>query len=94
MFDSRVAVDRDLAEGGYVQCHACRRAAKPSGTEIAGLSGRRILPRNALMSSTMRERSDWKNEGVRSNSPGSEAKRHIGAVFPQQQIESTLDHHG
>ena len=21
----RVAVDRDLAEGGYVQCHACRR---------------------------------------------------------------------
>lgn len=25
VFDSRVAVDRDLAEGGYEQCHACRR---------------------------------------------------------------------
>ena len=25
VFDSRVAVDRDLADGGYVQCHACRR---------------------------------------------------------------------
>lgn len=25
VFDSRVAVDRDLAEGGYIQCHACRR---------------------------------------------------------------------
>lgn len=25
VFDSRVTVDRDLAEGGYVQCHACRR---------------------------------------------------------------------
>ncbi len=25
VFDSRVAVDRDLAEGSYVQCHACRR---------------------------------------------------------------------
>ncbi len=25
VFDSRVAVDRDLAEGRYVQCHACRR---------------------------------------------------------------------
>ncbi len=25
VFDSRVAVDRDLAEGGYQQCHACRR---------------------------------------------------------------------
>ena len=25
VFDKRVAVDRDRAEGGYVQCHACRR---------------------------------------------------------------------
>lgn len=25
VFDQRVAVDRDLAEGAYVQCHACRR---------------------------------------------------------------------
>jgi UPF0176 protein len=25
VFDTRVAVDRDLEEGGYVQCHACRR---------------------------------------------------------------------
>jgi UPF0176 protein len=25
VFDKRVAVDRDLAEGSYVQCHACRR---------------------------------------------------------------------
>jgi UPF0176 protein len=25
VFDDRVTVDRDLAEGGYVQCHACRR---------------------------------------------------------------------
>ncbi|MDX1404974.1 MAG: rhodanese-related sulfurtransferase [Woeseiaceae bacterium] len=30
VFDKRVAVDRDLAEGGYVQCHACRR---PLSTE-------------------------------------------------------------
>lgn len=25
VFDQRVAIDRDLAEGGYMQCHACRR---------------------------------------------------------------------
>jgi UPF0176 protein len=25
VFDTRVAVDRDLGEGAYVQCHACRR---------------------------------------------------------------------
>jgi len=25
VFDTRVAVNRDLAEGDYVQCHACRR---------------------------------------------------------------------
>lgn len=30
VFDTRVAVDRDRAEGGYVQCHACRR---PLGSE-------------------------------------------------------------
>lgn len=30
VFDTRVAVDRELAEGGYVQCHACRR---PLGAE-------------------------------------------------------------
>jgi len=30
VFDQRVAVDRDRAEGGYVQCHACRR---PLGSE-------------------------------------------------------------
>ena len=30
VFDTRVAVDKDLAEGGYVQCHACRR---PLSTE-------------------------------------------------------------
>jgi UPF0176 protein len=30
VFDTRVAVDRDLAEGEYVQCHACRR---PLGSE-------------------------------------------------------------
>jgi UPF0176 protein len=29
VFDARVAIDRDLAEGAYVQCHACRR---PLGT--------------------------------------------------------------
>ncbi|HNP36364.1 MAG TPA: rhodanese-related sulfurtransferase [Woeseiaceae bacterium] len=25
IFDTRVALDKDLADGGYVQCHACRR---------------------------------------------------------------------
>lgn len=30
VFDSRVAVDRDLAEGEYVQCHACRRPLSSS----------------------------------------------------------------
>ncbi|MEM1440415.1 MAG: rhodanese-related sulfurtransferase [Pseudomonadota bacterium] len=29
VFDSRVAVDRDLAPGDYVQCHGCRRALSP-----------------------------------------------------------------
>lgn len=35
VFDSRVAVDRDLAEGGYVQCHACRRPLSSDDLESA-----------------------------------------------------------
>ena len=35
VFDSRVAVDRDLAEGGYVQCHACRRPLSTEDIESA-----------------------------------------------------------
>lgn len=35
VFDSRVAVDRDLAEGGYVQCHACRRPLTTQDLESA-----------------------------------------------------------
>ncbi len=30
VFDQRVAVDRDLQEGDYDQCYACRRPLKPS----------------------------------------------------------------
>ncbi|NQV87196.1 MAG: rhodanese-related sulfurtransferase [Woeseiaceae bacterium] len=33
VFDTRVAVDRDLAEGGYVQCHACRRPLSMDDTQ-------------------------------------------------------------
>lgn len=33
VFDTRVAVDRDLAEGGYVQCHACRRPLSTRDTQ-------------------------------------------------------------
>ena len=35
VFDSRVAVDRDLAEGGYIQCHACRRPLSIEDIESA-----------------------------------------------------------
>jgi UPF0176 protein len=35
VFDTRVAVDKDLAEGGYVQCHACRRPLSAEDVESA-----------------------------------------------------------
>ena len=43
VFDTRVAVDRDLAEGGYEQCHACRRPAVNGGPAVRRLSGGRLL---------------------------------------------------
>lgn len=33
VFDQRVAVDRDRAEGGYEQCHACRRPLSSEDVE-------------------------------------------------------------
>ena len=36
VFDTRVAVDKDLAEGGYVQCHACRRPLSAEDLESPG----------------------------------------------------------
>jgi len=36
VFDKRVAVDGDLAEGGYVQCHACRRPLSSEDLASAG----------------------------------------------------------
>ncbi len=33
VFDQRVAIDRDLAEGQYVQCHACRRPLSSADIE-------------------------------------------------------------
>ena len=33
VFDTRVAIDRDLGEGGYVQCHACRRPLSDADLE-------------------------------------------------------------
>jgi len=34
VFDTRVAINRDLAEGGYVQCHACRRPLSGEDLEL------------------------------------------------------------
>lgn len=36
VFDTRVAVDKDLTEGGYVQCHACRRPLSAEDLESPG----------------------------------------------------------
>lgn len=33
VFDTRVAIDKDLANGGYVQCHACRRPLSTADLE-------------------------------------------------------------
>lgn len=35
VFDKRVAIDRDRAEGDYVQCHACRRPLRSKDLESA-----------------------------------------------------------
>lgn len=85
VFDTRVALDRDLAEGGYVQCHACRR---PLGSEdlesvdyregvscpqcIGDLQGERVA--------RLEER---RHQVALARSRG---ESHSGAVFPPRKV--------
>jgi UPF0176 protein len=81
VFDSRVAVDRDLAEGSYVQCHACRRPLSSEDLESPdyreGVSCPRCLAeldpeRAARLEERRRQVALARVRG----------DRHIGAVLP------------
>jgi UPF0176 protein len=55
VFDSRVAVDRDLAEGGYVQCHACRRPLTTEDIESADFVKGVSCPKCIVDAESMRQ---------------------------------------
>lgn len=83
VFDSRVAVDRDLAEGDYVQCHACRRPLSTAdlkspdyreGVSCPGCIGD--------LDDDRAERLEERRRQVRLANERGEA--HIGAVRPGQ----------
>ena len=82
VFDGRVAVDRDLAEGGYVQCHSCRRPLSSEDLESAdyqeGVSCPRCIgdldaERAGRLEERMRQMNLARERGV----------KHIGATLPK-----------
>ncbi len=81
VFDSRVAVDRDLAEGGYVQCHACRRPLSSDDLESIdyreGVSCPRCI---GELADERRERLEERRRQVELARKRGES--HIGAVLP------------
>jgi UPF0176 protein len=82
VFDSRVAVDRDLAEGGYVQCHACRRPLSSEELKSPdyreGVSCPRCI---GDLDDARAERLEERRRQVRLARERGEA--HIGAVLPR-----------
>jgi len=81
VFDSRVAVDRDLAEGGYVQCHACRRPLSTEDLESPDYREGVSCPR--CIGALDPERADRLEERRRQVALARErGDRHIGAVLP------------
>jgi UPF0176 protein len=81
VFDTRVAVDRDLAEGGYVQCHACRR---PLG---AGDIASPDYQEGVSCPKCINEVDDKRKEGLRERQKQVELARergneHIGQKLP------------
>ncbi|HEX7718885.1 MAG TPA: rhodanese-related sulfurtransferase [Woeseiaceae bacterium] len=85
VFDSRVAIDRDLAEGRYVQCHACRRPLSSEDLESAhyreGVSCPRCI---SDLEAGRAERLEERRRQVALASARGEA--HIGAVLPGKKV--------
>ena len=88
VFDKRVAVDRDLAEGGYVQCHACRRPlssedlASPDyreGVSCPGCIGTLEYDRAARLEERRKQVALAKERG----------EEHIGAVISAPLLKKT-----
>jgi UPF0176 protein len=83
VFDSRVAVDRDLAEGGYVQCHACRRPL--SSEDIASPDYREGVSCPRCIGELEAERAKRLEERRRQVQLARErGDRHIGKRLPQK----------
>ena len=81
VFDSRVAVDRDLAEGGYVQCHACRRPLSSDDLDSPDYREGVSCPR--CIGELDPTRADRLEERRRQVALARErGDRHIGAVLP------------
>ncbi len=81
VFDSRVAVDRDLAEGGYVQCHACRRPL--SSEDLQSRDYREGVSCPRCISDLDEDRAGRLEERRRQvQLAHSRGAAHIGAVFP------------
>ena len=81
VFDSRVAVDRDLADGGYVQCHACRRPL--SSQDLQSCDYREGVSCPRCISDLDEERAERLEERRRQvQLARSRGAAHIGAVFP------------
>ncbi len=86
VFDSRVAVDRDLAEGGYVQCHACRRPLSSEDLESEhyreGVSCPRCI---GDLEAGRAERLEERRRQVALARARGDA--HIGAVLPGKNVD-------
>ncbi len=87
VFDSRVAVDRDLAEGGYVQCHACRRPLSSEDLESPDYREGISCPR--CIGELDEERVERLEERGRQIELARErGEVHIGAVLPKSKSKS------
>jgi UPF0176 protein len=85
VFDTRVAVDRDLAEGGYVQCHACRRPL--SDADIQSVDYREGVSCPKCINETDEERRARLEERRRQVAlAASRGQQHIGPKSPDSSL--------
>ncbi|MEN7343970.1 MAG: rhodanese-related sulfurtransferase [Pseudomonadota bacterium] len=80
VFDSRVAVDSQLAPGAYVQCHGCRRALSAADTQHQHYEPG-ICCERCFESMTGERRRQFEERRRQVALAEARGEKHIGAVF-------------
>jgi UPF0176 protein len=84
VFDQRVSVADDLAQGGYASCHACRAALTQADTQSPDYVVDVSCP-HCIGAQTERQRVAFAERARQARLAAARGERHVGAVMASEQ---------